>query len=755
MLKTVLIVILCCISTLSILSEDKFEKILYKPENLVLNSVDILNSQIAVTVGEFGVVRYTRDSSKTWQSTILPEKINLNAVTFIDENNVLCVGNEGIIYRSTNQGIDWEKISSNTNKDLLSVEFYDNLSGVITGKEGTILITNDGGLNWTQIDSKTNNDLLAVSFGTKDTVFIAGIFATILKSIDGGNSWELLNSPVSTTFEHIKAFGNKVYVMGDSITVLVSYDGGENWKKQLVEIDFENKYYNPRIVGFFFFDSLNAMLRVSDMYAFSHYVYFTTDGGDYWFSQDLIYSGNADIPVNDYDFYSQDYGLSVAATGDIYLLKILNGRLAIRQITENISVDFKKIEAINSNSIVASYTGGSPSRIILSSDSGNKWKETTRFDTIGWSRGISRYSDFAYPGTNTLLVAMNNQRDSIYKNGDTTYYYTFYYGFILKSTDFGNTWSEFIIPDSSQALKFDMANQSYGILQTNYLHYMLTTDAGSTWERKPIPDTSIFYINNVYCPKPNLHIVIGTMRDKSKKFYISYDAGISWDSIITFPSEISSLLYLDTNKIFGFGSVKFGNTNNYIDVIKLSNDFGKNWDDMLIPDTSYMKGCRNFKKLDDSNFAVTSKGKYFYKTRDVGTTWEKINVPMLEDNESIIDLAYISPDELILISTMGTMIRFKNGVLSVEYKPEIKLNCITLYPNPFENNLNLLINSEFDSHCNIEVIDLKGTIVHQKEILINNGLNSIVLELDGFTNSLYLVKISIGDKTYIGKIIRN
>ncbi|MBI5325572.1 MAG: T9SS type A sorting domain-containing protein [Ignavibacteriae bacterium] len=754
MTRIILIVICFYLTTSSIYSKDLFERILYKSETLGLNCVDILNPQIALAVGDFGVVRYTRDSSETWQSVMLPEKIKLNAVTFIDSQNVICVGNEGIIYRSSNQGIDWSNISSNTGKDLMSVEFYNNLLGVITGKEGIILVTNDGGMNWKQKDSKTKNDLLSVSYGTKDTVFIAGIFATIMKSVDGGNSWELLNSPVSTTFEHIKAFGNKVYVMGDSITVLVSNDGGINWKKQLVEIDFENKYYKPRIAGFFFFDSLNALIRVSDMYAFSHYVYFTTDGGDYWWSQDLIYSGNADIPTNDYDFYSRDYGISVGVTGDIYFLKILNGKLGIRQITENFTVGFRKIAAINSNSIAVSYTGGSPSRIIMSSDSGNKWKETSRFDTIGRSRGVSLYSDFAFPGANTLIVAMNNQRDSIYRNGDTTYYYTFYYGFILNSTDNGNNWSEFVIPDSSQALKIDMANENYGLLQTNYLRYMRTTDGGSNWERMSIPDTTIFYISNIYCPKPNLHILIGTMRDKTKKLYISNDAGISWDSIITFPSDISSLLFLDSNKMFGFGSQKFENTNKYLDIIKESNDNGQTWVDLLTADTSYMKGCRIYDKFDDFNIAVTTGGQYFYKTKDSGKNWEKIDISLLEDNESIIDLAFLSPNELILTGTSGTMLRYKGGILSVEYKPEFLMNRIAMFPNPFDNCINLLINSELDASCNIEVIDLKGTIVIQKVESVSKGLNSIGFELNGLTNSLYLLKISIGDRTFIGKLIR-
>lgn len=75
---------------------------------------------------------------------------------------------------------------------------------------------------------------------------------------------------------------------------------------------------------------------------------------------------------------------------------------------------------------------------------------------------------------------------------------------------------------------------------------------------------------------------------------------------------------------------------------------------------------------------------------------------------------------------------------------------VVVYPNPANEQVNLLINAKELMVGNLQIVDFVGRLVVAKPILINQGENAISLDLNGFTNGVYIIKI----KTEQGEIIK-
>ncbi len=75
---------------------------------------------------------------------------------------------------------------------------------------------------------------------------------------------------------------------------------------------------------------------------------------------------------------------------------------------------------------------------------------------------------------------------------------------------------------------------------------------------------------------------------------------------------------------------------------------------------------------------------------------------------------------------------------------------VTVYPNPATDQVNLWINAKEIMVGNLQIVDFLGKVVAAKPILINSGENIVSLDLNGFSNGMYLIKI----KTAQGEINR-
>ena len=78
------------------------------------------------------------------------------------------------------------------------------------------------------------------------------------------------------------------------------------------------------------------------------------------------------------------------------------------------------------------------------------------------------------------------------------------------------------------------------------------------------------------------------------------------------------------------------------------------------------------------------------------------------------------------------------------------------YPNPFHDNINISLKTDYGFKAFIKVYDLSGKLIKSQNEVINQGENQITLSIDGVSNGMYIINISSEDNKFstFTKIIR-
>jgi len=226
----------------------------------------------------------------------------------------------------------WERIESPTDQFLQSVYFIDSLYGWVVGDSGTIIHTSNGGADWETQDSKTENNIYDVFFLNRNlgwapswetSTLPAG--TKLLKTTDGGQSWINPPLPEEDIFSQCVLFLDSLngWMGGKPKPIVRTTDGGLSWTD--AEIDssvfsdlpvYDIQFYNSRF-GY-------ASGGVLDCCGI---IWWTTDGGDYWYVLDTPYVAPEPIyqlHINDSinvlgvggDFESFGFGVGMIRTSD-------------------------------------------------------------------------------------------------------------------------------------------------------------------------------------------------------------------------------------------------------------------------------------------------------------------------------------------------------------------------------------------------------------------------------------------------------
>ena len=116
---------------------------------------------------------------------------NLNSIDFLDDNNGLVVGDNGLILKTVDGGSSWENLTSGTPNNLNGVSFVTADIAVAVGDAPIILRTIDGGENWTSITSGVYGNLISVDIDTSGNGIAGGTDQTILRTDDAGAIWTI------------------------------------------------------------------------------------------------------------------------------------------------------------------------------------------------------------------------------------------------------------------------------------------------------------------------------------------------------------------------------------------------------------------------------------------------------------------------------------------------------------------------------------------------------------------------------------
>ncbi len=97
-------------------------------------------------------------------------------------------------------------------------------------------------------------------------------------------------------------------------------------------------------------------------------------------------------------------------------------------------------------------------------------------------------------------------------------------------------------------------------------------------------------------------------------------------------------------------------------------------------------------------------------------------------------------------------------VVKVDFNKALstKLEQVVVYPNPFNDNIHLIIPSDVTEMATITLIDMQGKVILSHQYSISEGLNNITLDmLENLKKGLFFVKVILNNETRVVKILKD
>jgi len=518
---------------------------------------------------------------------------------------------------------DWKwKNPLPTGNQLNCVEFIDSSTAYAIGNFGTILKTTDGGLNWDIQESGTNINLFTMSVIDKDTLYVCGENLNVLKSTNGGNSWENIFNESWSNNKNIIFFVNAAtgYLAGDGSTLLKTIDYGQTWIDLNVGFEFQNPYS-------LFFTSIDTGYATTS----NSEILKTTDGGLNWLELDLPMSSR----LSTITFINDSTGFSAGSLGAILKTTDFGNSWIIQnEFPSGItSSDLLSIDFINDS---IGFIVGSRD-ILKTSNGGNTWQ-------------IIAQSEF-----DLFSVSFTDSLHGIAVGGDWLYEVSG----IQKTNNGGLDWieaSSTITTKYLDEVKFINSDTGYAVgghVSATYSGYILkTTDAGDSWSNLNI-GTDTYWLTDIVIPSNDTIYVIAWEGQILK----STDAGSTWSELNSNTRE--SLYAAD------FVNSKLGYVVGENGTILKTNDGGNTWINQVSPTdkdlrTIYFKNeNEGFSCAYDWNIDST----ILITTIDGGENWLKKSIGTVRNPRKIY---FVNNDTAFIAGDFGGILRTFDGGSSWE-----------------------------------------------------------------------------------------
>ncbi len=179
--------------------------VLESPTGNDLYSVDFINNNKGIAVGEQGTILKTTDGGITWQSIITCITNDLRGVCFYDENHAVAVGTGGQIIVSENGGNTWASHwLPGIQWDLYAVDITPDGIGIASGQQSTILYTSNGGLNWSVVQEQIPGFCNAVRRYNDSITFVFGT------SVGPSQIHKLVNNTIDNVYQFYTYYNSTI-----------------------------------------------------------------------------------------------------------------------------------------------------------------------------------------------------------------------------------------------------------------------------------------------------------------------------------------------------------------------------------------------------------------------------------------------------------------------------------------------------------------------------------------------------------------
>lgn len=501
------------------------------------------------------------------------------------------------------------------------------------------------------------NDLNVIRIRNDNSIWAAGYVGTIMHSEDGGLSWEIKNLVEHTRF---------TYFIGldwpDDSTGFATDEYGYIYKTMDTGITWDSMYWETD-------EYLNASCFPDAQHGFvvcsGGKIIRTQDGGHTW----TPYYFQEPVNLNCVCFTSSLTGYSAGSYG--YILKTTNGGNDWNAIHVDSTIRLRSMVFSGTNN---GFATGDKGVVMKTTDGGSTWtnqylNDSASFSSIAmfspdtlivsgqeWGFGFMYSAEVKYLSTDggnswtrlQLPVGSPFTRNITAQSGGTAYA-TGTWGFIEKTTDYGNSWSSistWVAPPLAwgagiYGIDFPTAQTGYAVIdqgEANEGKILKTVDGGTNWF---IQDTASQFqgFRAVDFINENMGCIGGS------NIYTTFDGGQNW---ILRMSNLGWHGVMSMSHTINGVMVAVG----YDGMFLRSTDFGQSWSYVTgVPNLAYRAVC-----FADANNGFAAGNSTLLKTTDAGATWN-----VIKEGFNIYAIDFPTPFKGFAVGADGLILQTTDG----------------------------------------------------------------------------------------------
>ena len=520
-----------------------------------------------------------------WQNS-KPHSNELRAIKIIAPNTIVGFASAGTVQKSTDNGTTWSvKYVDPSGRAFRSADFVDAFVGYACGSNGLLMKTTDGGETFTELNPGTSVFLYDVDFIDADTGYVGGASGLLIKTTDGGANWTTITTTGYTTqsIYAVSAPSADAIYLGCTSTSSVrkSTDYGASWQN-VSPLGFTGQtiwdiYFLDESTGWFVYQYLGGIYR-------------TTDGGNSWALSNVP---NTLVVLNSINFNSDASVGVVSNNNNGSVFRSTNGGADWIDVGTGVEPQY------------ATAVGGST--VFSVGRAGTCYKSTD---------GGATYSPLFISATTTQIRQIRFLNETTGLAGAGSSITSDSLGYLIKTTDGGNTWTALPYNFKHQVNSLWLASDNVWYVGRGRNAIFKTTDGGSTFfqQTQPLSGTSHFY-DIAFSDENN-----GYAFSAGGGIIKTSDGGTNWvsaNSPFGTTTVYNGVVFNSDTVIAVGGSAKAFKTTNG----------GTNWSALSpgIPGNFFAV------RFYDANFGViagfSSPNPVATKTTDGGSTWIPLTLP--------------------------------------------------------------------------------------------------------------------------------
>jgi photosystem II stability/assembly factor-like uncharacterized protein len=326
-----------------------------------------------------------------------------------------------------------------------------------------------------------------------------------------------------------------------------------------------------------------------------------------------------------------------------------------------------------------------------------------------------------------------------------------YLPLLWKTTDGGNNWYEFMIPEELITLTFKDSLNGFSGGENIYQ----TTDGGETWQKSDIRSEVSFGVWDIYFVDRQFGWATGGSNDLIDAGIIlkTTDGGVTWQVNLHPSGAVGRGVYF-TDRLHGV--VVGSNPPIFEGVVMRTEDGGDHWMYQYLPCT----WLRDVVFTDDSTGWIVGDYGIIWKTGDRGKTWEWVESGTMADLKRII---FVENGKVgFIFGDKNTLLRYSEQQDGVKEKrtgaTPSRFELFPNFPNPFNGETRIAYVLSDEEYIDLRIFDITGKeVITLVDGVQEAGRHSVIWnsrDKDGreVPSGICILRLRSGDKAQTEKV---